>query len=43
MPSHSRFAPRDASTKKHKDLEILFNADWYLKRYPEAAAAGAVH
>ena len=40
MPFHTCFARRDVSTGKRKDLELLFNADWYLKRYPEAAAAG---
>ena len=40
MPFHTCFARRDVSTGKRKDLELLFNADWYLKHYPEAAAAG---
>jgi hypothetical protein len=39
VPSHGYFARRDAGTKKHKDLERLFDANWYLRRYPEAAAA----
>ena len=39
MASRSCFARRDPSTKKHKDLERLFDANWYLQRYPEAATA----
>ena len=39
MASRRCFARRDPSTKKHKDLERLFDANWYLQRYPEAATA----
>ena len=40
MPSHSYFARREASTKMRKDLELLFDANWYLRRYTDAAAGG---
>ena len=40
MPADISLARRAAGQQKRQDAELLFDADWYLKRYPEATSSG---
>jgi hypothetical protein len=40
VPADISLARRAAGQQKRQDAEIVFDADWYLRRYPEAASSG---